>query len=112
MSKTYSLKHVRELSGDDKEFISVLIKTFLEEIPPDLERLVQAVNSDDPKKAYQYAHKMKPNLQLLDIDLLSQIQQIEAWSTNQKSKEQITPIVKTIVTKISNAIEDLKVDFQ
>jgi len=42
MSKGYSLESVNELSGGDDEFIIVLVQTFLEEIPPDLDGMVQA----------------------------------------------------------------------
>ncbi len=111
MSKGYSLKNVNELSGGDDEFIAVLVQTFLEEIPPDLENMVQAVDADNPEMAYQYAHKMKPNLQLFDIDLLAQIKQIEAWSKTKKSKEEIQTVLDHIVSTVNSAIEELKVDF-
>ncbi len=112
MSKGYSLKNVHELSGGDDEFVAVLVQTFLEEIPPDLDSMVQAVNSDNPQMAYQYAHKMKPNLQLFDIDLLSQIKQIESWSKTSKAKEQIKPVLDHIVATVNGAIEDIKADFK
>lgn len=112
MGKGYSLKSVRELSGGDEDFVAVLVQTFLEEIPPDLDNMVQAVASNNPEMAYQYAHKMKPNLQLFDIELLSEIKQIESWSKSNKSKEQILPILKHIETTIKKSIEALKVDFQ
>jgi len=111
MSKGYSLEHVEELSGGDKEFLAVLVQTFLEEIPPDLQNMVQAVDSDNPQMAYQYAHKMKPNLQLFGIDLVNQIKQIESWSKTQKAKDEISPILNTIVEAINKAISDLKEDF-
>ncbi|GGX09073.1 Hpt domain-containing protein [Aquimarina muelleri] len=112
MNKRYSLKNVNELSGGDDEFTAVLVQTFLEEIPPDINSMVEAVNSDNPQLAYQYAHKMKPNLQLFDIDLLAQIKQVEAWSKTKKPKEQIIPVLDHIVSIVNGAIEDLKADFK
>lgn len=112
MDKGYNLNNVNELSGGDNEFIAVLVQTFLEEIPPDLDSMVNAVNNNDPATAYQFAHKMKPNLQLFNIDLLTEIKQVEAWSKSGKTKEEITPIVNHIVTTVNNAIVDLKEDFQ
>ncbi|GAA4105953.1 hypothetical protein GCM10022393_00060 [Aquimarina addita] len=112
MGKGYSLKSVRELSGGDEEFVMVLVQTFLEEIPPDLDNMTQAVASNNPQMAYQYAHKMKPNLQLFDIDLLSEIKQIESWSKSNKSKEEIMPVLNHIETKVKSSIEALKADFQ
>jgi len=112
MAKGYSLKSVEELSGGDDEFIAVLVQTFLEEIPPDLDSMIQAVNSNNPQMAYQYAHKMKPNLQLFDIDLLKEIKQIESWSKSDTNKQQIISILNHIETTIRSSIEALKVDFQ
>ncbi len=111
MSKGYSLKHVNELSGGDTEFISVLVQTFLEEIPPDLDSMIQAVDSDNPQMAYQYAHKMKPNLQLFDIDLIQQIKEIESWSKTNRAKEEIRPILDQIVNTVNQAIGSLRSDF-
>ncbi|WP_299214007.1 Hpt domain-containing protein [uncultured Aquimarina sp.] len=112
MSKGYSLESVNELSGGDDEFITVLVQTFLEEIPPDLDSMGQAVRNNDPKTAYQFAHKMKPNLQLFGIDLLKEIKQVEAWSKSGKKQSEIEPILNHIVTTVNGAIEDLKADFQ
>lgn len=111
MSKRYSLKNVDELSGGDDEFTAVLIQTFLEEIPPDLDSMEQAVNQNNPQMAYQYAHKMKPNLQLFDIDLLKEIKKVESWSKNKKSKEEILPILNKIIVTVNGAIDDLKEDY-
>ena len=74
--------------------------------------MVAAVKNDDPKTVYQFAHKMKPNLQLFGIDLLKEIKQIEAWSDSGKDKSEIEPTLNHIVATVSGAIEDLKADFQ
>ncbi len=112
MSKGYSLESVNELSGGDDEFITVLVQTFLEEIPPDLSGMVQAVNDSNPQRAYQFAHKMKPNLQLFGIDLLKEIRQVESWSKSGKEKSEIEATLNHIVTTVNGAIENLKADFQ
>ena len=112
MNKGYSLESVNELSGGDDEFIIVLVQTFLEEIPPDLENMAKAVIEDNPQQAYQYAHKMKPNLQLFGIDLLKEIKQVEAWSKSGKDKSQIMEVLDHITNLVNTAIKDLKADFQ
>jgi len=111
MSKGYSLESVNELSGGDDEFITVLVQTFLEEIPPDLKGMVEAVKNDNPQTAYQFAHKMKPNLQLFGIDLLKEIKRVESWSKSNKDKSEILPTLDHIVATVNGAIENLKVDF-
>ena len=112
MNKGYSLDSVNELSGGDDEFITVLVQTFLEEIPPDLENMAKAVVEDNPEQAYQYAHKMKPNLQLFGIDLLKEIKEVEAWSKSGEDKSQIMGILDHITNLVNTAIKNLKADFE
>ncbi len=111
MGRNYSLDKIQELAGDDKEFITVLVQTFLEEIPEDMNGMIEAVKANNPEKAYQCAHKMKPNLQLFDIDLLSYIKEMEAWSKTSKKKEEIEPVLNRITTTVTQALHELKNDF-
>ena len=112
MNKGYSLDSVNELSGGDDEFITVLVQTFLEEIPPDLENMSKAVIDNNPQQAYQYAHKMKPNLQLFGIDLLKEIKQVETWSKSGKDTSEILSVLDHITSLVNTAIKNLKADFQ
>ena len=111
MSKTYNLESANELAGGDQEFIAILVQTFLEEIPPDLQGMADAVENNNPQTAYQFAHKMKPNLQLFGIDLLKEIKQVEAWSKSGKSRDEVQVILDRIVKAVNEAIVDLKKDF-
>ncbi len=112
MAKKYSLESIHELSGGDEEFTAILVQAFLEEIPTDLQNMVTAVASDDPKAAYQCAHKMKPNLQSFGIDLLKQIKQVESWSKKNTAGTEIQPVVNHIEETITNAIKELRADFE
>ncbi|WP_459211219.1 Hpt domain-containing protein [Aquimarina rhabdastrellae] len=111
MEKRYSLEKIKELAGDDQEFITVLVQTFLEEIPEDMHGMVSAVEANDAEKAYQCAHKMKPNLQLFDVDLLSYIKEMESWSKSNKNKEDIQPILTHITKTITEVLKQLENDF-
>ncbi len=111
MSAKYSLENVEELAGGDQEFIAVLVQTFLEEIPPDVSHMMEAVENNNPPEAYQFAHKMKPNLQLFGVDLVSEIKTIEGWSKSGEDKEKILPIVQHISTTIISVVKELEKDF-
>ena len=69
----YSIENLKEVMGDDPEFIAVVVQTFLDEIPPDLEGLKAAVAEGDRKRAYGFAHKMKPNIEMFGVDLMKNI---------------------------------------
>ena len=61
MSKHYSIEKIQEIAGGDEDFMAVVAQTFLDEIPPDLEALQEAVSNNNKELAYQFAHKMKPS---------------------------------------------------
>ena len=77
MSKSYDLEKVKDIAGGDDSFVAVIVETFLQEIPPDMDAMQMAIANDNHKMAYQFAHKMKPNLDMFGIDLLKQIAAME-----------------------------------
>lgn len=111
MSNSYDLQQVRAISQGDESFVSVLVEAFLQEIPPDMEAMQIAVNNDNHKMAYQFAHKMKPNLEMFGIDLLKEILAIEKWSNSRKTSIAIQPQLDKIVATLTIVISELKEDF-
>lgn len=109
--RNYNLASVEEMAGGDQDFIKVVVQTFLEEIPPDLEGMNQAVTQDNASQAYQYAHKMKPNLQMFGLDLMPQIRIIEDWSKSDRDKAEVHEAARIITDKYQKAEKDLKEDF-
>ncbi|TBW28483.1 Hpt domain-containing protein [Gramella sp. KN1008] len=108
---SYNLDDVKEMAGGDEEFMLVVVQTFLEEIPPDVEAMNEAIGNDNPSLAYQYAHKMKPNLQLFGLELMEQIQVIEAWSKQGKRKDEVPEAAEKITKKVNSATTELREDF-
>lgn len=111
MSKHYDLEKVREIAGGDQDFVGVIVSTFLEEIPPDLESMQDAIANNNHKMAYQFAHKMKPNLDMFGIDLLSQIKAMERWSRSSKPTSAIQSQLDDITNTLTLAIAQLREDF-
>lgn len=109
---SYNLDEVKEMAGGDEEFMLVVVQTFLEEIPPDVEAMNEAIGNDNPSLAYQYAHKMKPNLQLFGLNLMDQILIIEAWSKKGQRKDEVPEAAEKITKKVDVAVSALKRDFE
>lgn len=107
----YNLESVEEMAGGDQDFVKVVVQTFLEEIPPDLEGMNQAIIDDNAAQAYQYAHKMKPNLQMFGLELMPQIRIIEDWSKSGNSKDEVHKAGRIITDKYKKAEKQLKEDF-
>jgi HPt (histidine-containing phosphotransfer) domain-containing protein len=108
----YNLIEVKEMADGDEDFMKVVVQTFLEEIPPDVQAMNEAISNDNPTLAYQYAHKMKPNLQLFGLDLMDQIQVIEDWAKEGKQKDDVSEAGSKIRKKVSVAEIALKRDFK
>ena len=111
MSKNYSIESLQEISGDDQDFMKVVAKTFLEEIPPDLASLEEAIINDNKELAYQFAHKMKPNIEMFGIDLTKQITGIESWTRTSKSNETVMLQIELVIATLRHVFEELKEDF-
>jgi HPt (histidine-containing phosphotransfer) domain-containing protein len=111
MEKHYSLDSLNEIAGDDLEFMTIVAKTFLEEIPPDLKSMAEAIENENKELAYQFAHKMKPNLEMFAIPLNKDVTAIEDWAQTSKSKLAIMGHLETITATLEDVFKELKTDF-
>ena len=111
MSRHYSVESLNEIAGGDQEFMAVVAKTFLEEIPPDLRAMEEAIQNDNKELAYQFAHKMKPNLEMFGIDVIKDITSIESWTRTSKNKIAVTANLDKIITAVKAVLGELKDDF-
>ncbi|MCG2419676.1 Hpt domain-containing protein [Aequorivita sp. F47161] len=112
MTKYYNKENLNEIADGDQDFLQVLAQTFLDEIPPDLYSMKEAIENDNRELAYQFAHKMKPNIEMFGIDALKDITSIEAWSKTSKNKATVIPHLENVLTTLKNVFEELKKDFQ
>ena len=112
MLRHYNLKKVREIAGGDEDFVQVIVATFLTEIPPDMKAMQTAIDNDNHKMAYQFAHKMKPNIDMFGINLLKQIATMEKWSDSKKPTDAIRPHLNEIVHILNTVIDELRHDFK
>ncbi|MCF6307206.1 MAG: Hpt domain-containing protein [Flavobacteriaceae bacterium] len=111
MSENYSAESLSEIAGGDQEFMLIVAKTFLEEIPPDLSAMEEAIENNNRELAYQFAHKMKPNLEMFGLNLQKDITAIESWTKTLKNKTSIEDNLSKVILKVGLAIDDLKHDF-
>ena len=109
--KNYNLDDVFEMAGGDTDFVKVIVETFLEEIPPDVDSMSEAIANSNPSLAYQFAHKMKPNLQLFGLNQMDNILMIESWSKGQKNEASAKDAGEKIAAKVRLAESELKKDF-
>lgn len=112
MVKKYSTKSLSEIAGGDKDFMLIIAKIFLEKIPPDLKAMQVVIGNNNRKLAYQFAHKMKLNLEIFGLNLGKKITSIESWTKNLKNKSTIETHLKNVVATLESTFIELKRDFK
>ena len=69
MALNYNLAKVYALSDNDSEFVNQILTLFVTEVPLDLIQIKLGIKTKDHKLAYSYAHKIKPSLDLLGMNV-------------------------------------------
>jgi len=109
-NRDYDLSKIVELSDNDQDFIKSMVAMFLEEMPKDLEHLAQAVVDADRLKVHEYAHKIKPSVDMFGLPCLQDILIIEAWGKSSDPMDIEEYFVRAHV-QLERAMMQLKSDF-
>jgi HPt (histidine-containing phosphotransfer) domain-containing protein len=103
---------VYALSDNDAEFVNEILTLFVTEVPDDLVQIKEGIKKKDHKHAYAYAHKIKPTLDLMGLNVaFEEILQIEAWTKAEGKKKDIKETFKSVKNQVNDAIKEIKKDF-
>jgi hypothetical protein len=111
MANYYCLDKVNDIADNDSEFVKVLVQTFLEEVPEDLDQLSLAVKNNNKEAAYQVAHKMKPTIELFGLDYFEELLTIQNWGNKTNTIPQVNSELSQVQLAVNNASKELRKDF-
>ena len=112
MALKYNLSKVYALSDNDTEFVKQILILFVTEVPEDLKKIKEGINNKDHKQAYAFAHKIKPTLDLIGLNVaFEEILQVEAWTKVEGRKKDIIETFKSIKKRVKEAVKEIKKDF-
>lgn len=112
MALNYNLAKVYALSDNDPEFVNSILELFVTEVPEDLALIKSGIKEKDYQQAYAYAHKIKPSLDLLGMNVAyEEILQVEAWTRAEGKRSEINATFESIENQIVNAVKEIKKDF-
>lgn len=112
MALHYNLSKVYALSDNDVEFARQIVMLFLEEVPPEMKNIKHGLREKDHNKVYHAAHKIKPTLDLLGMDLAYEdVLAIETWSRSDGKKKEIKEVVKSLKDHVGKTIKELIKDY-
>ncbi len=107
--KVYNLAQLEELGGGDAEFVSMMVDTFLEHTPGQLEEMKSAHGSGDLASLGAIAHKIKPNVDMFGIDAITQdIRDLEQMGKNGINNDETVAKLQRVEAELNKAFEQLK----
>jgi HPt (histidine-containing phosphotransfer) domain-containing protein len=112
MALNYNLSKVYALAEEDSEFVNEILRLFLSEVPEGIVCIKEGIQNKNYRSTYDNAHKIKPTLDLLGLNMAYQdILLIEEWTVTQGKKKQITDTFDNLKKQVENAIKEIKKDF-
>lgn len=113
MALQYNLSKVYEISENDKDFALQIMLLFIQEVPVEIKIIKEAIEAKDYNKSYASAHKIKPTLDLLGMDLAYDDNLlIMNWSKEAGKRKEIKDVYKSLKEKIDAAVLEIKKDFK
>jgi HPt (histidine-containing phosphotransfer) domain-containing protein len=112
MALHYNLSKVYAISDNDEEFAKQIVTLFTEEVPAEIKNIRTGVEDKDHKKVYQAAHKIKPTLDLLGMQLAyDDVLTIEKWSKAEGRRKEIKEVVKSLREHVDNTLKEVKKNY-
>lgn len=112
MALHYNLAKVYALSDNDPEFVLQIITLFVNEIPEDLKFIKKGIEEKNHQLAYSYAHKIKPTLDLLGMNVAYEENLLVMdWTKREGKRKEIKEVFKSIEDQVDKAVKEIHKDF-
>jgi hypothetical protein len=112
MALNYNLSKVYAISDNDVEFARQIVVLFSEEVPAEIKNIKKGFKEKDHIRVYHAAHKIKPTLDLLGMDLAYEdVLAIEAWTREKGKNKEVKEIVKSLKERVNLTLKELKKDY-
>jgi HPt (histidine-containing phosphotransfer) domain-containing protein len=114
INKQYDLEYLKNMSGNNREFIKEMLQTFVQSIPNSLKEMEDALALSDFTKLARVTHQIKPSMTLLGINRLKDLAvQIEELAKSGKVpilelQLNVMEFTQTCRDIVSDLVEELK----
>ncbi len=106
---SYDLNYLREVSGNNKEFIQEMVHTFVTTIPKVLDEMRESLKVKDWDKVSSLAHQIKPSLTLLGLsEMKNEVAQIEQHCKSKTKLDEMPGMMMDFFFQCESSINDLK----
>ena len=107
----YNLNSLYDLSKDDDDFVSTVMKMFIEQTPSMLDKAGQKIEENDFMGVYHVMHEMKPSIEILGIvSILDVVKELEIKAKQTQEKDEISRLFRLAEQTLRQAVEQMKLD--
>ena len=107
---TYDLTQIIDMSDNDPDFIKLMVDTFMQEMPSDLDYLAMAMEKEDRENVHNYAHKMRPSLEMFGLKGHLNALALESWAKGEEIKD-VNESFNFLYQELQETLIQLKNDF-
>ena len=91
------LSMLYDISGEDEAYISVMVQTFLENMPNTLKKIEQSLSGENWEGLYQAAHYAKSTLSVIKVsEMFDSVLMIEANAKNKTNLHTLPALVQKV----------------
>ena len=107
--KYTNLSYLRSISKGNTGFEQKMLSTFVTQAGADIKKLKQSLLGGDWDTIYLIAHKLKPSLQFVGLDVIhGDVLSLELYAKQKTNMDKTAELISTISTIIELAIEEVK----
>lgn len=105
----FNIAPLQKLCDNDTAFIHEMLRLFTDTVPASVAELKAAFANNDFTTVSRIAHRLKPAIRHLDIDLLKEpIQQLEYLAKDQPDSPQIRVLIHLVEGILGNVCAQLQ----
>jgi HPt (histidine-containing phosphotransfer) domain-containing protein len=107
--KNTDLTYLRSVSKGNTAFEQKMLNTFIQQTGAEIQKLKHALAVGDWSSMHLIAHKMKPSMQFVGLNLLhSDVHELEMLAKQGTDITKAAELISTISTTVDIAIEEIR----
>jgi CheY-like chemotaxis protein len=104
----FDFSYLRDVSGNNEEFIKEMIQTFIQTIPPILSEMNSSVSRKDWESLSKLAHQIKPSFALMGMnDLRTELVFIEQNGKAKNNLDELPVVTNKFIVRCKDIIPQL-----
>ena len=97
-------QYLEEIYGDDISIVQIMFESFLEDIIPTWEKILDAINTKDFKQVSELTHQVKPSFSMVGLPFLHpKIQALELYAKQMPDFETLLSKYQSLSIEVKQA---------